>query len=502
MNNGKPQYILRKANLNCRKISQTAEYELDKSTVQYFHCIVLHSKLHSCYHQNMISQLLAENEGKTVEFKENTRALNGILKTVVAFANTAGGTIVIGVQDKGKNVIGVPESLLEEERIANAISDSIHPLLTPDLEIQSIRNKELLIVRVPHSVGPYYLKSEGPERGVYVRFGSTNRVVDAEMLDSLRLLAKRVSFDELPHPHGHLDLETMKEVFEKAGKRTTAQCLENLGVETFRAGKKYPSNGGVLLFGSNKKKLFPDAEIRCARFAGLNREKILDQADIEVPLPFATDSILAFIERNISKKARIGRIYREDILQYPPIALREAVLNALIHTDYSMIGCHIQIAIFNDRIEITNPGGLPFGQTIEKALAGSSKIRNRVLARVFRELHLIEQWGSGLRRIQETCKAQGLKPPLIEEFNTQFRLTLYSAQLEEMVIPPWGQKLLDYLKKEKEVTAKQAMRLWRVSARTTRLRLKQLQEKALVIRIGTSENDPMATYVMVEKSDV
>lgn len=448
----------------------------------------------------MIEQLLAKHEGKTIEFKENTRALNGILKTVIAFANSAGGTIIIGIQDKGKNLIGVPESLLEEERIANAISDSIHPLLTPDIEIQSIRNKELLIIRVPHSVGPYYLKSEGPERGVYVRFGSTNRIVDAEMLDSLRLLAKRVSFDELPHPHGILDVEVMKGVFEKAGKRPTAQSLENLGVETVRTGKKYPSNGGVLLFGSNKKKLFPDAEIRCARFAGSNKEKILDQADIEVPIPLATDAILAFIERNVSKEARIGRIQREDILEYPPIALREAVLNALIHTDYSMIGCHIQVAIFNDRIEITNPGGLPFGQTIEKALAGSSKIRNRVIARVFRELHLIEQWGSGLRRIQEACKAHGLKPPVFEELNTQFRLTIYSEKIEEKVLPLWGKRLLDHLEKEKAITAKKAMRLWRVSARTTRLRLKQLQEAGFIIRIGTSQSDPIASYLLADKS--
>ena len=170
--------------------------------------------------------------------------------------------------------------------------------------------------------------------------------------------------------------------------------------------------------------LFPDSQVRCARFAGSTREKILDQIDINSPLPLAADLVIAFIERNISKEGQIGRIQRTDILQYPPVAIREAVINALLHTDYAMTGCHIQVAIFNDRIEFTNPGGLPFGQTIERALAGSSRIRNRVIARVFRELHLTEQWGSGLRRIVEACKTQGLKPPLIEELNNQFRLTL------------------------------------------------------------------------------
>ena len=97
------------------------------------------------------------------------------------------------VKDKTKELIGLSQVLSEEERLANAITDSILPLLTPDIEIQSSRGKELLIIRVSHGIGPYYLKSEGPERGVYVRFGSTNRSVDAEMLESVRLLAKKVS---------------------------------------------------------------------------------------------------------------------------------------------------------------------------------------------------------------------------------------------------------------------------------------------------------------------
>ncbi len=448
----------------------------------------------------MLEQLLAENEGKTIEFKETARSLNGIMKTVVAFANSAGGVIVIGVKDRTKELVGLPQILSEEERLANAITDSILPLITPDIEIQSSRGKELLIIRVSHGIGPYYLKSEGPEQGVYVRFGSTNRAVDAEMLDSLRLLAKKISYDELPHPRGKLDMEVIKEVFAGVGKQPTVQVLENLGIETTSSGKKYPSNGGVLLFGNNRLKLFPDALIRCARFGGSTREKILDQVDINAPLPLSANLIITFIERNTSREGHIGRIQRIDIPQYPSVAIREAVINALIHTDYAMTGCHIHIAIFDNRIEFTNPGGLPFGQTIEKALTGSSRIRNRVIARVFRELKLIEQWGSGLRRIVEACRNQGLKLPFLEELNNQFRLTLYSEKVTEMVVLPWAEQLLEYLKRENEVSAKTAMKLWKVASRTTRNRLKQMQEQGVIVRIGTSENDPSATYVATKRS--
>src|SRR3982751_1680224 len=200
----------------------------------------------------MIETLLAQNEGKTIEFKETTRALNGIIKTVIAFANTAGGTIVIGIRDGSKELVGLTEILQEEERLANAISDSVAPLLMPDIEIQTIRGKELLILQIPHSVGPCYLKSEGPDHGVYIRFGSSNRAADAETLSALRLLAKNTSYDELPHSPGQLDFEAIKNIFASVNKRPTESTFESLRVTTRRTGKPCPTNGGILLFGLNR----------------------------------------------------------------------------------------------------------------------------------------------------------------------------------------------------------------------------------------------------------
>lgn len=447
----------------------------------------------------MLETLLSQNEGKIIEFKESSKALNGIIKTVIAFANTAGGTIVIGVRDGSKELIGVPDVLIEEERLVNAITDSIAPSILPDVEIQTFRGKEFLIIHVPHSIGPYYLKSEGPDRGVYIRFGSTNRIADKEMLSSLRLLAKNLSYDELPCSKGELDDSIIKTVFNRLSKRPNTQMLESLGIITRHVGKLCPTNGGVLLFGSNRVSCFPDSIIRCARFSGTKKEHILDQIDIEVALPFAVDHVISFIERNIRKGAKIGRMYREDILEYPPIAIREAVINAILHADYSMSGCHIKIAIFDDRIEFSNPGGLPFGLTIEKAIAGSSKLRNRVIGRIFRELKLIEQWGSGLQKIIESCKHQGLKTPIIEDLNNQFQLTLYSSQVEKIVIESWGRDILRHLEKKEAVSTKEAAKLWKVSTRTARLRLKKLQESGFILRVGTSENDPKVTYIPTRK---
>jgi predicted HTH transcriptional regulator len=121
----------------------------------------------------MIKRLLAGDEGKTLEFKENCRPLSKIVRTAVGFANTAGGTIVIGVRDKTKDVVGLSDALRDEEGLANSFADRIRPLLIPEILIHAWRDKELIVVTVPHAIGPYYIKSEGtsflmPLLGVHV----------------------------------------------------------------------------------------------------------------------------------------------------------------------------------------------------------------------------------------------------------------------------------------------------------------------------------------------
>lgn len=442
----------------------------------------------------MINDYLTQSENKTLEFKENTKSLPGIIKTIVAFANTSGGVLIIGIKDKTKEIIGVTNAFLEEERIANAVNDSIAPLIIPDIEIHTYRDRELIIIRVPHTAGPFYLKTEGLEKGVHVRFGSTNRLADREMLAALKLFSENRTFDELPVPKGTIDEDAVETAFLSANKKLKKEHYELLNIITPYMGKNTPTVGGILLFSKERFKLFPDATIRCARFKGNTKENILDQKEITSFLSVSVSDILLFIERNTSLKGEIGIIHRRNISEYPPVALREAIINAILHSDYSIKGCHIQIAIFDDRIEITNPGGLPFGQTIQKALAGFSKLRNRVIGRVFRELNLIEQWGSGLQRIFAVCKEEGLKPPIIEEHNNQFRITLYSERIKQRQFLDWEKTLINFLKKKGSITTKTSAEIWNVTDRTARTRLKSMVESNIIQRIATSEKDPLAIY--------
>ena len=162
-----------------------------------------------------LPKYLHQPEGRTLEFKENCNNMQGIIKSVIAFANTAGGVLVIGVRDQTREIIGVEDPLAQEERLTSVISDSIAPLILPDIDIQTVKNRELLVIMVPHTAGPFFLKGKGEEEGVYVRFGSTNRKADGELLLSLRLVARNRTFDESPQPGGRIDEPTVEKTFKE-----------------------------------------------------------------------------------------------------------------------------------------------------------------------------------------------------------------------------------------------------------------------------------------------
>ena len=351
---------------------------------------------------------------------------------------------------------------------------------------------------MPHVAGPFFLKKDGIENGTYVRFGSTNRLVDDEMMASLKLIASNRTFDELPFK-GKIDEELIKIAFQWIKKEPSNKTCQMLGIYTDHFGRQSSTIGGILLFGKDRQGNLPDAIIRLACFQGKTKEKIIDSIEITSALPFAITEGIQFIERHISVEAKIGKVFRKDISQYPPFAIREALINSIVHTDYSMKGCHIQVAIFADRIEITNPGGLPFGQTLKKALSGYSRLRNRVIGRVFRELKLIEQWGSGLQRIIETCKKMGLQEPLFEEENNQFRITLFSLKKRQILMNSWEKKLINYLQINESIKSKEVAKLWKISDRATRTRLKKMIENGIIMRISTSEKDPQAVFVLGER---
>jgi len=329
----------------------------------------------------MLELFLSQEEGKLLEFKENADSPNRIIQTIIAFSNTAGGTIIIGVKDKTKEAVGVNDVLKEEERIANMVADSIMPLITPNFQFHTWRNRDFLIISVGYSPMPYYLKSKGIENGVYVRLGSTNRVADRATVAEIQRLAIHQSFDELPNLQAKQDdidfLYANTRFGLSANKKFNLNVAKSFNLLVQHQSTYYPSNGALLLFGKERRRFFPDAIIRCGRFSGMTKSQIIDQQEIDVALPSAVSDVISFIERNTMNRGEIGRTHRVDTPQYPPVVIREAIINAIVHADYSIKGASIHVALrvrarplikkFNNTV---NSGSKPFVPHIYNSLDG------------------------------------------------------------------------------------------------------------------------------------
>ena len=448
-----------------------------------------------------ILDLLKAPEGKTLEFKRDLSARKGILRTLVAFANTAGGALVIGVEDETRAVRGLEDPLDLEERLSNLISDGIAPRLMPEIEILAWRGTQVLMAEVhPSSSQPHFVRSEGREAGVYVRIGSSNRKADPELIQELSRAALGQSFDELPLPDldsDAIDFPVASESF--SGIRDLRRSdLETLRVVTRHQGRVVPTIGGILLFGKERELHFPDAWIKAGRFRGSDRSRILDHTEIRSCPAAAIREAISFIEKHSLHGAEIGRVQREDRWNLPPVAVREAVINAVAHADYSQRGAPIRVAIFDDRLEVENPGLLPFGLTVPDLGRGVSKIRNRVIGRVFYELKLIEQWGSGIQRMTAACQDAGLSAPVFEEIGFSFRVTLSAERQGPPVVDALDQKILDALAGGIGLSTSRIAPLIDRSPRTTRTRLASLVVRGFLREVGTGPQDPKRRYFKVQ----
>jgi len=442
-------------------------------------------------------EILRRLEGKTLEFKRDLSTPEGALKTIVAFANTAGGTLLLGVEDKSRHVRGVRDPLGLEERVANLISDRIAPRLLPEIEILPWRHTQVLAVQVhPSPSRPHYLAREGLVGGVYVRVGSTNRRADPEMIEELRRFARGEAFDEQPMPgldSEVLDFRAASESFAPV-RKLARRDLAILRLVTDHQGRKVPTVGGMILFGKDRERHFPDAWIQAGRFDGADKSRIIDRTEIRTLPVRAVDEAIAFVQKHTLHGAEIGPVRRKERWSLPPVALREAVINAVVHTDYAQRGAPLRIAIFDDRLEVENPGLLPFGLTIEDLPHGVSKLRNRVIGRVFHALGLIEQWGSGIQRMSAACRDAGLAAPVFEELATRFRVTLATARVGRPVLDETDQTILARLADGKGLLTSEIAKAIGLSPRATRTRLARLVGRGLVREIGTGPQDPKRRY--------
>lgn len=383
----------------------------------------------------MLKELLM-GESKNIEYKSVLPDKSEkYIKTVVAFANTQGGKLIIGVDDRTRKVIGVDEDVLFQwmDSLANTIDDSCEPQIIPDIEPQTIDGKTVIVVSV--EVGknrPYYLKSKGKDKGTYIRMAGTSRLAYPDKIKELEMEGLRISWDELtcvgfPVSNEAIqslcdDIEQFREKAELPKRIVKKEQLVNWHVLKENEGQLVATNAFALLTSD----YFPFSKTQCAVFKGTNRDIFLDKREYTGPIYNQIEEAIHFVLRNIRLGATIKGLVRKEEYELPPQAIREMIINAHCHRNLLDESC-IQVAIYDDRLEVTSPGGLYNGLTYEQVLTGHSKIRNKVIANVFNQMGLVESWGSGINRIFNEARKYGLPQPEIKEYDDMFRVNLFRS---------------------------------------------------------------------------
>ena len=435
---------------------------------------------------------MSYQESETIELK--SVVVDDIKKEIIAFANSDGGTLYIGVRDDGK-VVGVDDSDVTALQISNMVRDSIKPDITMFLHYKTIEEggKEIIEITVQRGTDrPYYIAKKGmrPE-GVYVRQGYSSvpatdtairrmiKETDGDSFETMRCLDQKLTFE-----FTEKEFQFRKVEFGPQQIRTL-KLVDNDGLY---------SNLALLLSDQNPH------TVKVAVFQGTKQMIFKDRREFGGSLMKQMNEVYEYIDFRNQTRATIEKLSRIDVRDYPVIAVREALLNLLVHRDYSFSASAL-ISIYDDRIEFVSIGGLMPGIDLEDVLAGLSVCRNPNLANVFYRLHLIEAYGTGLTKIMEAYEGTSEKP-VISTTKNSFKIILpninekYETQtaIENTLSMPVSesdnnvQRVLDYIREHGSITRPETEELLGISASTASRLIRKMVKTGLLLQNGRARN--------------
>lgn len=397
------------------------------------------------------------------------------------------------------------------DAITNAISDSCEPTILPDITLQTVEDKTVIVVEIfPGKMRPYYIKSKGMVSGTYVRSAGTTRPVTDYMLKELILEGQNRYYDcEIcegltitPEDIERLCAEmkatairnTLTEGEKLNVKDVTQNVLISWGILAEKDGAVVPTNAYALLTGQAR---FQPV-IQCAVFKGKDRAYFVDRREFEGSIQNQMEAAFQYVLEKINRGMRIQGMYRQDRYELPVDSVREMIANSVAHRSYLESG-NIQVALFDDRLEVTSPGMLLNGVSIKKMKEGYSKPRNRAIASAFAYMKIIEKWGSGIPRILRECSEYGLPEPEFIDFDGDFRVNMY-RQLPEKdwshtddtkhdtndTISENDTKVLNLIRENPSITQAELREKLQVSIVTVKRLMADLQKRGLIERQGSS----------------
>ena len=424
------------------------------------------------------------------------------LKTVVAFANGIGGSLLFGIDDE-RNIIGLDDIQGDSEKISNLIKTKIDPITMFDLKPITIEDKNVLLLNIQSGkMTPYYYVNEGT-RTAYVRIGNESLTAPSYIIHELTLKGQHMSFDGL----------STSERFDDASFTLFKSTFLSVTSKRLEGRKDYLSFGMIdqedhltyagLLLSDNCALL--QSRIFCTRWAGLGKGTrsldAIDDKEFSGNVITLLKEATSFIKNHSKKAWRIEGLNRIEYIDYPENAVREALVNALVHRDYNIIGSEIHIDIYNDRLEIVSPGGMFDGKNIQEVDIDkiASIRRNPILADIFSRLDYMERRGSGLKRIKDSfidrnnveffSNESSFFVIMKKQFNDQeYAHTderIKSGFEQIMIDLSDSEKLIiDYIRQNTKITSKEATNITKLSSAQVRRIFVALQEKNIILAHG------------------
>ncbi len=430
-----------------------------------------------------------------------------IAEAMTALANAHGGLIIMGATNS-RRIVGVSDSEIAREMMASAALIPTPPLILPLPELVEVDGKTLCVAQVPPGLPHVYSL-----RGQYlVRSGRDTRPLMPHELRVLLLNRSEASF-ESQTPRGAtaqaLDADRIRAYRELLGlpaNEDADDLLLSRGCLAETDKGLRPTIAGLLLFGGNPQRWLRSAEITGVRYAGETMSDDFIREDIRGVLPDQIRRAEAFVTSNMRRGMRIRGLEREEIPEYPISVVREAIVNAVAHRDYSIRGDNIRVLMFSDRMEVYSPGRLPGHVTLDN-LVDERYSRNEAIVQVLSEMGFIERLGYGIDRMITVCEQEGLPRPDFSETSAGFRVTIYShapslvgagppANLyAHLQLNPRQEKAMDHLQKQRRITNRDYQLLCPdASPETLRRDLADLVDKGLVLKIGQKR----ATYYILK----
>lgn len=421
-------------------------------------------------------------EGETLEFKKSLSDFDDILATISAFSNTKGGKILVGIDDNG-NIAGVKIGKRTLEDIVNKISQNTNPKIYPEIKINKIKDRYIIEIKVSErNDKPIFTKGVA-----YKRVGRNNIKMDRDEIVNLLRKTYELSYEDIEVTNiENIDFDKVKYFITKVREKRLSSIpeneimvLKNLGLINGKA-----KLATILLFGKNPQSIIPWAIIKIGKFLSKDSRPILEK-EIDGDLIEQIEKSYVEVVSLIKKEIKVKEIKREEIYEYPIEAIRELIVNAITHRDYS-IKSPIYIKIFEDKFLIENPGGLPLGITIEELKKPHRSIlRNPKIANVLYNLGYIEKWGIGTLEVLKKCLLNGNGEPIFYS-NNIFKVEIKSRYVES--INDNEKIIIDYIRKKGETTRSELERILKLKESTVRKILEKLQKKGFIVKVGKGKN--------------